>query len=184
MARTFELGRLWSAPHLLAKETWCSQWSARCELQHFSSCVGLSKLQVPAQQIRVDLDRIDGDGTGTASSSHAACATANGCHDGHGQTVRAGNPTERSTAGRDERNIDGTQYEGIEVGSGPVRVAGPKRSTRCNPSTDIGRHGKPSSSNGEPISSHRTGSIASFWRKSTIPPRMFATATWTSRTRN
>ena len=99
--------------------------SATCEPQHFASCVELSKceLQVVAQQIRADLDRIDG-GTGTASSSHTAGATANGCHDGHGQAARAGNPTERSTAGRDERNLDGTQYEGIEVGSGPV--AGPK----------------------------------------------------------
>ena len=36
-------------------------------------------------------------------------------------------------------------------------------STRCNPS-GIGRRGKHSSSNGEPTSSLRTGSIASFWK--------------------
>ena len=91
------------------------------------SKVDLSKheLEVLAQQIRADLDRIDG-GTGTASSSHTAGATAHGCRGGHGQATHAGNPTVRSTAGRDERNIDGAQHEGIEAGSGPVRVSGPK----------------------------------------------------------
>ena len=92
------------------------------------SKIGLSKyqLQVLAQQIRADVDRIVGDGTGTASSSHTAGATTHGCHGGHGQVTHAGNPTERSTAGRDERNLDSTQYEGIDAGSGPVRVAGHK----------------------------------------------------------
>ena len=92
------------------------------------SKIGLSRyeLQVLAQQIRADLDRIDGDGTGTAASSHTAGTTANKCNDGHGKAARAGNPTERFTAGRGERNLDGTQYEGIEVESERVRVAGPK----------------------------------------------------------
>ena len=89
--------------------------------------VDLSKhdLEVLAQLIRADLDRID-DGTGTASSSHTAGATAHVCRGGHGQATHAGNPTERSTAGRDETNIDGAQHEGIEAGSGLVRVSGPK----------------------------------------------------------
>ena len=141
------------------------------------STIGLSKyeLQVLEQQIRADLDRIDGDGTANARS-HAAGTTANGCHDGQGPAARAGTPTERSTAGRDERNLDGTQDDGIEVESEPI--------TRCNPSTDNGRHGKPSRSNGEPTSSQRTRSIASSWRKSTTPPRKFTTSTWNPRTRN
>ena len=107
--------------------------SVWCEQLHFASCEGqkvdLSKheLEALAQQIRADLDRIDG-GTETASSSHTAGATAHGCHGGHGEATHAGNPTERSTAGGDERNLDGAQHEGIEVGSRPVRVAGPKDS--------------------------------------------------------
>ena len=84
--------------------------------------LSLNELEVLAQQIRADLDRIDGDGTGTASSSYTAGATAHGCHGGHGQATHAGNPTERSTAGGDERNLDGSQREGIETGSRPVRV--------------------------------------------------------------
>ena len=87
------------------------------------SKVDLSKhqLEVLAQQIRADLNR-NGGGTGTASSSHTAGATAHGCHGGHGQATHAGNSTERSTAGRDERNLDGAQHEGIEAGSGLHKV--------------------------------------------------------------
>ena len=142
------------------------------------STVDLSKheLEVLAQQIRADLDRIGG-GTGAASSSHTAGTTANGCHDGHGQAARAGNPTERSTAGRDERNFDGTQYERIEVQSETIRVAGPQdppQGATLRRTSDVMEN--PSSSNGVLTSSHRTGSIASSWRKSTTPPRKLTIA--------
>ena len=60
------------------------------------------ELEVPAQQISADLDRIDG-GTGTASSSHTAGATAHGCHGGHGQATHAGNPFEFSARGNQFR---------------------------------------------------------------------------------
>ena len=100
--------------------------SARCEPQHFASCVERQSVSASTSC------RIDGDGTGTANaSSHTAGTAANGCHGGHGQAARAGTPTERSTAGRDERNLDGTQ------------CWTQRSSTRWNPSTSIGRHGKP-----------------------------------------
>ena len=57
-------------------------------------------------------------------------------------------------------------------------------STMCNLPTGNGRRGKPSCSNGEPTSSLRTGSIESFWTKSTTQPKTLATAIWTSRIRN
>ena len=143
------------------------------------------ELQVLNQQITADLHRIDGDGAGTASGSQRSSETAHECHDGHGQEAHAGNPAKRYTAGGNERNPDGTQ---LREDQGWVR-AGPscsiqRFSTRCNPSTANGRRGKPSSSNGGPTSSHRTGSIESFWRKSTTPPKMFETSTWTSRTKS
>ena len=47
--------------------------------------LSLNELEVLAQQIRADLERIDG-GTGTASSSHTAGETAHKCHGGHGQS--------------------------------------------------------------------------------------------------
>ena len=78
-------------------------------------------MEVLAQQIRADLERIDG-GTGTASSSHTAGATGHKCYGGHGQATHAGNPTERSAGGGDERNLDRAQHEGIEKGSRTVRT--------------------------------------------------------------
>ena len=42
-------------------------------------------------------------------------------HTAHMQEIQ-----QRSTAGGDERNLDGAQHERIEAGSGTVRVAGPK----------------------------------------------------------
>ena len=151
------------------------------------SKVNLSKheLEVLAQQIRADLHRIEGDGAGTAPGPHRSSATAHECHAGPGQEACAGNPAKRHTAGGNERNPDGTQCERIKDGlrAGPS-CSIQRFSTRCNPSTGSERRGKPSSSNGEPTSSHRTGSIASFWRKSTTPPKTFETSTWTSRTKN
>ena len=105
--------------------------SVWCEQLHFASCEGqkvdlsLNELEVLAQQIRADLKRIDG-GTGTASSSHTADATAHECHGGHGQATHAGNPTERPASGGDERNLDGTQHEGVKSESRTVRVIGSK----------------------------------------------------------
>ena len=204
MARTVELGRLRSAPHqpissgrgqprtCMPKKRgtrsglWREFREVRAAALHklCGSKIGLStyELQVPAQQIRADLDRIDGDGTGTAASSHNAGTTANGCHDGHGQVARAGNPTERSTAGKDEENLDGTQYEEIEVGSGPVRVAGPKdppqgatlrRASDVMENLWVRMESLP----------HRTGQEVSR-APGENRSRMFATATWTPRTRN
>ena len=49
--------------------------------------LSLNELEVVAQQIRADLERIDG-GTGTASSSHTAGASAHGCHGGDGQATQ------------------------------------------------------------------------------------------------
>ena len=147
MARTFfELGRLRSAPHQpissgrgqprtcmpkkrgtrsgLRREFREVRATALRKLRRSKVDLSLNELEVLAQQIRADLDRIDGDGTGTAASSHTAGTRADRSHGGHGQAARAGNP-ERSTAGRGERNLDGTQYERVEVESEPIRVAGP-----------------------------------------------------------
>ena len=82
-------------------------------------------LQVLGQQITADLDRIDGNGTANASS-YTTGTTANGCHDGHGPAAPAGTSTTRSAAGIDERNLVGTQDDGIKVESEPIRVAGPE----------------------------------------------------------
>ena len=62
-----------------------SQATALCKLRRSEVDLSLNELEVLAQQIRTDLDRIDG-GTGTASSSHAAK-----CHDhGHRCQLREG----------------------------------------------------------------------------------------------
>ena len=94
------------------------------------SKVSLSKreLEVLAEQIRIDLHRIGGDGAGTAPGSHCSSATAHERHDGPGQEACAGNPAKRHTAGGNERNPDGTQCERVKDGSEQVRVARSKDS--------------------------------------------------------
>ena len=147
--RTFEVGRSLSAPHqpdssgrfqprtCVPRKRGVRSGHRRVfrvvratalrKLRRSKVDLRLNKLKVLAQKIRADLERIDG-GTGTSSSSHTAGATAHGCHGGHGQAAHVGNPTERSTVGRDERNLDGAQHEGIETGSRTVRVIGSKDS--------------------------------------------------------
>ena len=126
--RTFETGRLRSAPHQSIssgrgqartcmprkrgirsghrREFRVVRATALRKLRRSKVDLSLNELEVPAQQIRADLERIDG-GTGTASSSHTAGAPAHECHGGHGQATHAGNPTERHVSGGDGRNPDG-----------------------------------------------------------------------------
>ena len=147
--------------------------------------LSIRELEVLAEQIRADLHRIDGDGARTAPGSHCPSATAHERHDGPGQEACAGNPAKRHPAGGNERNPDGTPCERVKNGSEQVRVARSKDSPQgATLRRSDERRGKPSSSNGELTSSHRTGSIASFWRKSTTPPKMFETSSWTSRTKS
>ena len=179
--RTFETGRLRSAPHqpissgrgqprtCMPRKRGIRSGHRRefrvvralRKLQRSKVGLSLNEVEVLAQQIRADLERIRRRNWNSFKLSHCRCNslrvpqwtwTSDKCRKSNRETCRV-------------------------IGSKDSPQGATLRRT-----TDVVEN--PSSSNGEPTSLLRTESNANSWTESTIPPKSHATAIWTSRIRN